>query len=274
MAVMSIPEMDVTSTPGGATGAAKALVKGLALVELVAAAPGPVRLTDLVEGSGVPRPTTLRLLGALLEAGVLELDPARGYSLGPQLAVWGQQYLERLDVAARAKDLMRALADETRETCFLGVRERRQVLYVAYAEGPQAVRPAARVGSRNPLHSTAIGKALLAFASPGLIDEYVAGELVARTERTITEPAALLDELERTRARGWSIDDIENEDGVRCVAAPVRDHLGAVVAAMSVAAPAYRFTVDDLFELAPTVLDATAALSRRIGWREGAQETT
>jgi IclR family acetate operon transcriptional repressor len=95
-----------------------------------------------------------------------------------------------------------------------------------------------------------------------------------RTQRTITEPAALLEELERTRERGWAIDDIENEEGVRCIAAPVRDHLGAVVAAMSVAAPAYRFTHEDLFELAPTVLKATAELSRRIGWREPAKEAT
>jgi DNA-binding IclR family transcriptional regulator len=271
MAAMSIPEMDVVSNPGP-TGVAKALVKGLALVELVAAAPNPVRLGVLVERSGLPRSTTLRLLGALLEAGLLELDPDRGYSLGPQLAVWGQQYLERLDVAQKAGDLMRELADTTRETCFLGVREHRQVLYVAHADGPQAVRPAARIGSRNPLHSTAIGKSLLAFGPPESVAEYVDGKLEARTEKTITEPAALLEELERIRERGWAIDDIENEEGVRCVAAPVRNHLGAVVAAMSVAAPAYRFALEDLPGIAPTVLNATAELSRRIGWRGPEQE--
>jgi len=271
MDAMSIPEMDTASNP--ATGAAKALVKGLALVELVAAASRPVRLTELVEGSGLPRPTALRLLSALRDAAILEHDADRGYSLGPQLAVWGQQYLERLDVAQKAGDLMRSLADTTRETCFLGVREHGRVLYVANADGPQAVRPAARIGSRNPLHSTAIGKVLLAFAPREVVDEYVVGELVARTENTITEPAALLEELELIRERGWSIDDIENEEGVRCVAAPVRDHLGAVVAAMSVAAPAYRFALEDLPRIAPAVLEATAELSRRIGWREAAKET-
>jgi DNA-binding IclR family transcriptional regulator len=274
MAAVSIREMDVGSNPGVTTGAAKALVKGLALVELVAAAPAPVRLTDLVDGSGLPRSTTLRLLAALVEAGVLEADPDRGYSLGPQLAVWGQQYLERLDVAQKATDLMRELAEDARETCFLGVREHRQVLYVACADGPQAVRPVARVGSRNPLHCTGIGKALMAFAPPQLAAEYVEGEMERRTQRTITEPAALLEELERTRERGWAIDDIENEEGVRCIAAPVRDHLGAVVAAMSVAAPAYRFAHEELLELAPTVLKATTELSRRIGWREPVKEAT
>jgi DNA-binding IclR family transcriptional regulator len=274
MAAMSIPEMDVASSSAGTTGAAKALVKGLALVELVAAAPEPVRLTDLVDAGALPRSTTLRLLAALVEAGVLETRPDRCYSLGPQLAVWGQLYLERLDVAQKAGDLMRGVADAARETCFLGVREHRQVLYVACADGPQAVRPVARVGSRNPLHCTGIGKALLAFAPPELAAEYAEGDLEGRTERTITEPAALLEELERTRERGWAIDDVENEEGVRCIAAPIRDHLGAVVAAMSVAAPAYRFALEDLDDLAPTVLNATAELSRRIGWRPPAEEAT
>ena len=274
MAAMSIPEMDVRSNSRGATGAAKALVKGLALVELVAAAPAPVRLTDLVDAGALPRSTTLRLLAALVEAGVLETRPDRCYSLGPQLAVWGQLYLERLDVTQKAVDLMRELAAEVRETCFLGVREHRQVLYVACADGPQAVRPVARVGSRNPLHCTGMGKALLAFSPPELAAEYVEGEMERRTERTITEPAALLEELERTRERGWAIDDIENEEGVRCIAAPIRDHLGAVIAAMSIAAPAYRFEHDDLFTLAPTVLNTTAELSRRIGWRAPAGEAT
>jgi DNA-binding IclR family transcriptional regulator len=264
MGAMSISRMDMVSKAKPATGSPKALIKGLALVDLVAAADRPVRLVRLVEASGLPRATALRLLDALVEHGLLLVGDA-GYGPGPQLAVWGQRYLDGLDVREHAEDLMRALAEDTRETCYLGVRDGRQVLYIAKADSPQAIRAAARVGSRNPLHSTGLGKALLAFGPPDVLEEYVRGPLERKTPNTITEPEELFAELDRIRARGWSIDDVENEDGVRCVAGPVRDHAGAVVAAISIVAPAFRFAPDDLPRLAPKVLAAAGELSRRIG---------
>jgi DNA-binding IclR family transcriptional regulator len=269
MGTVSISRMDVESSPGAAaSGSTKALVKGLALVDLVSGAGAPVRLTDLVDASGLPRSTALRLLQALVERRVLQIDPSGGYALGPQLAVWGQRYLDVLDVRRHAEEFMSPLSEETRETCFLGVRDGRRVLYVAKVDGPQAVRPAAQIGTRNPLHSTAIGKALLAHAPLEVKNEYLdQNELERRTPDTITDPAALREELELTRERGYAIDNIENEDGVRCVGAPVCDHGGAVIAAMSVAAPAYRFELDDLPRLAPRVLDAARGLSARIGHR-------
>lgn len=240
-------------------------MKGLALVEAVAGAGQPARVPDLVRASGVSRSTTLRIIEALLEREVLQRDPSGAYALGPQLAVWGQQYLEGLDVRRRAEDLMRVLSEETRETCYLGVRDQRWVLYVAKADARQAVRLAAHVGSRNPLHSTAIGKALLASAPPAVVETYLAGPLERRTRNTITEPDRLAEELAATRVRGYAIDDVENEEGVRCVAAPVRDHAGEVVASLSVAAPAYRFERSDLPAVAPRVMAAAAELSARLG---------
>jgi DNA-binding IclR family transcriptional regulator len=265
MDAMSNPNLDESSKPG-AQGSAKALIKGLALVELVAAM-GPMRLADLVEKSGLPRPTALRLLEALRDHEVVQQTEAGAYVLGPRVAVWGQQYLEGLDLRAQAEDIIESLAAESRETCFLGVRDGNQVLYVAKADSPQAVRPAARVGSRNPLHSTSIGKALLAFGPEQLVEPYLQEPLVAKTPRTITDPDLLLAEFDLIRRRGYSTDDVENEDGVRCVGAPVRDHTGLTVAAISVAAPAYRFDLEDLPRLAPHVIAAADELSRRIGFR-------
>jgi DNA-binding IclR family transcriptional regulator len=254
--------------PSGRSGSAKTLVKGLALVDAAAAADGPVMPADLVRVSGLPRPTALRLIDVLLEQGALQ-RAGRAYTLGPRLAVWGQRYLDGLDVRAQAEDLMRALADETRETCYLGVRDGRKVLYVAKVDSPQAVRPAAQVGMRNPLHSTGIGKALLAFAPPEEAIAYAHGPLEPRTPNTIVEPDRLLAEMELTRERGYAIDDVENEDGVRCVAAAIRDHMGQVVAALSVSAPAYRFAFEDLSALAPGVQAAAREVSKRNGYREG-----
>ena len=269
---MSNLQVDVP--PIAAAGSAKALVKGLAILAAVGQADEPTTLSQLVTTTGLPRATTLRLLDALVDGRVLVRDAAGAYRLGPQLAVWGQRYLKTLDLPRQAEDLMHALAAETRETCFLGVRDAREVLYVAKADGSQAVRPAARVGSRNPLHSTGIGKLLLAWAEPAVVEEQIAAGLVARTPNTITDRERLLAELAATRDRGYAIDDVENEEGVRCVAVPVRDHTGEVVAAMSVAAPAYRFHLDDLPRLAPRVRTAADELSARLGCPADRDSTT
>lgn len=265
MDFMSSLSLDATSKTN-VQGSAKALIKGLALVELVAA-DAPLRLVDLVNGSGLPRPTALRLLDALRDRDVLKLTRAGEYVLGPRLAVWGQQYLEGLDLRAQAEDIMAALSSQTRETCFLGVRDGGQVLYVAKADSSQAVRPAAGVGDRNPLHSTGIGKALLAFGPEQLAEGYLREPLEMKTPNTITDPQRLRVELDTIRRRGYSVDDAENEDGVRCVAAAVMDHTGRTEAAISVSAPAYRFELEDLPRVAPKVIAAAREISRRLGFR-------
>jgi DNA-binding IclR family transcriptional regulator len=248
-----------------ATGGAKALVKGLALVELLAA-DGPRRLGDLASESGVPRPTVQRLLDVLVGHGILRTDASGSYDLGPQLARWGQRFLAGLDLRRESEDLMREVTVRTRETCFLGVCEGDRILYVAKADSPQPVRPAAVVGDTNPLHSTGIGKALLAYADEETVARYLRGPLAARTPNTLTDPERIRAELADIRRRGYAIDDVENEDGVRCVAAPIRDHAGQTIAAMSVAAPAYRFSLQDLPMVALEVGTAAATLSARMGY--------
>jgi IclR family acetate operon transcriptional repressor len=263
MDAVSKPELDSPST--SAAGSAKALVKGLALVELVADSDRPLRLVDLVAASGLPRPTALRLLDVLCRAEVLRADADGRYTLGPRVAAWGQSFLDRLDLRSQAVDLMEELVEISGETCFLGVVDRQQVLYLAAVNSPQPVRPAARPGFRNPLHCTGIGKVLLSGMADAEIRELLVTPLERRTQNTITEPDGVLGHIAQVRDRGYATDEIENEEGVRCVAAPVRDHTGAVVAGLSVSAPAYRFSTDDVHRLAPEVLRVTAELSRRLG---------
>jgi IclR family acetate operon transcriptional repressor len=260
---VSKTELDSAST--SAAGSAKALVKGLALVELVADSDRPLRLVDLVEAGGMPRPTALRLLDVLCRAEVLRVDGEGRYTLGARVAAWGQSFLDRLDLRSQAVDLMEQLVDISGETCFLGVVDRQQVLYLAAVNSPQPVRPAARPGFRNPLHCTGIGKVLLSGMTDAEVLELLVTPLEQRTENTLTSPADVLTQIALVRARGYAIDEIENEEGVRCVAAPIRDHTGAVVAGLSVSAPAYRFSTEDVYRLAPEVLRVTAELSRRLG---------
>jgi len=270
--------ISTSAGPGGdasaEAGAAKALVKGLALIDLVAASDAPLRVVDLVEASGLPRRTTLRLLDTLTRHETLRVDSSGGYTLGPRLAAWGHRFLDGLDLRAQASDLMQGLVDRSGETCFLATLNDGGILYVAVADSPHAVRPAARVGSRNPLHCTGIGKAVLSTLTVAEANDLLREPLERRTPNTITDVSHLHKELELTRERGYSIDNVENEDGVRCVAAAVRDHTGHAIAGLSVSAPAYRFSMDDLTALAPHVTRVAAELSARLGHLGTPDEST
>jgi DNA-binding IclR family transcriptional regulator len=263
MDAVSKPELDFAST--SMAGSAKALVKGLALIEHVAESDRPLRLVDLVEASGLPRPTVLRLVDVLCRTEVLRMDTQGAYTLGPRVAAWGQSFLDRLDLRSQAVELMEELVEISGETCFLGVLDGRQILYLAAVNSPKPVRPAARPGSRNPVHSTGIGKVLLAGQPHVRVRELLREPLERRTENTLTTVSAILEQLDQIRDHGFAIDEIENEEGVRCVAAPVQDHTGAVVAGLSVSAPAYRFSPEDVDRLAPEVVRVAAELSRRLG---------
>jgi IclR family acetate operon transcriptional repressor len=252
-----------------AFGAPKALVKGIALIDLVVANAhvGPVRQSDLVDASGLPRATALRILDALVKLGLLRHVDDQGYVLGAHLGRWGGVFLQTLDVARLADDLIRDVTAVTRETCYLGVRDGDGVLYVAASPSPQAIRPVATVGGRNSLHCTGIGKALLAFEEPDEREATIQRiELSPRMPNTIVDRDRLRDELDVIAARGYSIDDIENEADVRCVAAPVRDHAGRVVAAMSLSVPTYRFTYDEIIAASDLVRSKADALSARLGF--------
>jgi len=255
--------MDQTSKTGGA----KALSKGIALVDLLAGHPRGLRLTDVIERTVVPKATALRLLDTLIEAGLVRCDDTGRYRLGPQCAVWGSAFIDHLDLRTEAHDLLTALAELSGETAHLGIPDGARILYIDKIDSPHSLRMFSRVGATNPMYCTGLGKAILAFAGPALADEVIAAGLDRRTENTITGPDDLRAELARVRRAGYAVDDVENEDGVRCVGAPVFDHRGAPVAAFSVAGPVSRMTRERIADLAPRIADAGAELSARLGHR-------
>lgn len=155
------------------------------------------------------------------------------------------------------RDEVEALADETGEIAQFGIEEHDQVSYLYKASGDQAVETASRVGTQQPMYSTSLGKAILAYLPDERVEEIVAGTtFTAKTRKTITDAEALSDELETVRERGYSIDDEENYAGLRCVAAPVRDD-DTVLGAVSITGPSSRFTDDRIHgELSELVLRA------------------
>jgi len=258
--------MDQRSIPAAeVSGAAKALVKGLAMLDLLMQHPGGLRLSEVIGQSGVPKGTALRLLETLTASGAVAVDEAGVYRLGFRCAIWGSAFLESLDIRRLARDVLARLADVTGETCHLGIRDDLQVVYLDKIDGKHAIRMFSRIGGTNPLYCAGLGKAILAFLPEADVARVVAAGLAPRTENTITDAETLRRDMATVRHRGYSVDDVENEDGVRCAGAPIFDHQNRVVASISVAGPAYRMTRERIKALGPEIRDAADEVSRRLG---------
>lgn len=253
-------------TVSDTTGSAKALVKGIAIINLLAAHKGGMRLTDLVAQIDLPRGTVIRLLTVMTDAHLVKHSGDGRYRLGSQCAVWGADFLSGLELREVAADVMTRLVEISNETCHLGVRDGDCVLYVAKVESPHSLRMVSRVGGKNPLHCTGVGKALLAFIPPGEFDEYCSRPLERRTANTIVASEILRAELQRVRDRGYAVDDVENEIGVRCIGAPLFDHNGDLAGSISLAGPTMRMTWERIEHLTTPVIDAAREISVRLGF--------
>lgn len=243
----------------------KTVIKALGLLSLVAQQPGR-SLAELSRDADLPAPTAHRLLRALVGDGLVRADPHNRYHLGSRCLVLGSRFLETVDVRTEARPGLERLVATTGETAHLGVPDGTEVVYVDKVETSHPVRMYSRIGGRSPMHSTAIGKALLAHGEESLVDRVISAGLECRTPNTITDPDRFRAELDRTRARGYAVDDIENEDGIRCVAAPIRVDRRVPIAAVSVSGPASRLTDPRLHEVAGTVIEVAREISRSLGF--------
>lgn len=217
---------------------------------------------------GYSKPTTFRILRALQARSLLTHDHDRGaYTLGPMTLRLGMDYLESLDLRREALPTMRRLAAETGETIHLSILDGVDVVYIEKVDSPQSVRMFSRIGHTMPAHSTGIGKAILAYLPEGEIEARLPARLEARSALTITSRDRLVEHLRGVRARGYSTDDMENEDGIRCVGAAIFDHTGVVCAGVSIAGPAMRVTPDRFASLGLLIRDAGAEVSARLGYQ-------
>jgi IclR family acetate operon transcriptional repressor len=248
------------------------LDRALDLLEALAEAPAgaPLGVSEVARRAGVTKSAAFRILANLERRGYVAKDPVSArYTLGTQLVYLGERSLGAMDLRVAARPALEALQRRFGETVNLGVREGAEVFYVDMIESSHGLRMTARVGGRDYLHSTALGKAILAFLPLAERDRLLQqqGELPARTERTITDPVTLRAELERVRERGIAEDRDENEVGARCLGAPIFDHRGVVAGAISLSAPDSRLDDERAAEVAVAVLQEAAAVTRRLGGR-------
>lgn len=217
-------------------------------------------ITQIAAAAGLSVSTSHRLVRALCAGGVLVQDARSDrYRLGPLLVVLGRR-AERLLGYARALPVLEALAAATGESVNLGIRAGAEVLVVLDVASDQPLRFDQAPGTRVPIYTSAMGKCLLAFAPD--VDVELAGlpELTGITARTITDLASLRAELERTRDRGWALNDEERNPGVRAVGAPVL-HERTAVAAVAVQGPTVRLTDASLDRVAAALVEAASDLA-------------
>ena len=243
-----------------------------ALSVLLKVGTAPERGLSLAECAallGYSKPTTLRILRTLARRGFLQVDEERGvYKLGVTLLRLGMDFLEQLDLRRVALPFLQELAEQTGETVHLGVLHDAEVVYIEKVESRHAVRMFSRLGHSMPACSTGVGKAILAFLAPNELDAALPDRIEKRTSRTLTSHAALRAQLAEIRERGYSTDDLENEDGIRCVGAPIFDHHRIVCAAISIAGPEGRITPDLFPELGARVREAALRISAQMGYPE------
>ena len=245
------------------------------ILEILGQNPQGVSIKDLSVKVKLPKGTTHRLLSSLSYFGYVRQDSkTRNYFLGFKLVELGNLLLSQLDLRKEAEPFLRDLAERTKETVHMVLLDRNEIVYIDKVETDQhtsGLRMASRVVLRNPAHSCAVGKVLLADLSEGTLDSFIKGNgLPKRTENTITNPTQLKGHLNLVRTQGYAIDDEENEKGIRCVAAPIYNEVGRAAAAVSISGPAFRITKKVIQEtLKKEVMETALKISQRLGFREG-----
>lgn len=225
-------------------------------------------ISNLAQRLDLAKSTVHRLAVTLVAEGLLEQNPANGrYRLGIALFALGALVRRRLDVSNQAQPFLHVLRERSGETVHLAIMDQTSIMYLFTLESPQAIRMRSYIGTRKPAFCTSEGRAMLAFSSPDLVGRVIAEGLPARTANTPTDPKALLKILEAVRADGYAFDNEESEDGMRGIAAPIRDSSGNVIAAAGLCGPTQRLTKKALRNFIPQLLSTTEAISVRLGYR-------
>ncbi|MER5864365.1 IclR family transcriptional regulator [Kitasatospora sp. NPDC002040] len=228
---------------------------------------GERSLEQLAAVLDVHKSTALRLLRPMEEERMVQRDAAHRYRLGPQLFALAGRALEQRGVRAVAAPHLRELNAATGQTVHLAAYEGGEVVYIDKYDSRHPVRMYSRIGLRAALHSAAVSKVLLADLPPTERRQIAEGlEYTPYTANTLTTPAALLAELATVAAQGWAQDHAEHESFINCVAAPVRDATGRVVAAASVSVPDVLLPYAQVLALLPQLRATTAAISADCGW--------
>lgn len=254
--------MDRKPKPAGSNLGSQTLMRGLDVLEAVAG--GATTLPELCGQLGLTRSTLHRLASSLVERGYLRFAPRSGYRLGSKLLELGHRAQLDTDLIQIARPHLEELSDRTEDTVHLGVLESDQALYLDKMPGRRRITISSRVGDRQPLTSTGLGKALMLDHPRGYWRERLAAE--SAVGHPTADAAVWEERMAGYVDAGCAYDLEENEDQIRCVAAPIRDAGGRIVGAISVASAAQYMDDERMDGLTKEVVTSADAISRDLGW--------
>ncbi len=247
----------------------KSAERTLNLLELLSEQRHGLSLADISHALRIPKSSAFQILRTLEAREYVARDRVTSrFRLDVRVFALGRAYAESMDLVREGQRVLAELSRTLDETCHLAVLAGLDVVYVAKEESSQPIRMVSAVGRRLPAHATGVGKMLLAMLDERVLNTRLKGVRLPRlTPQTITTVADLREELRVTRDRWFAFDREESTDGLRCLAAPILDQHGNVIAAISASVPAVRLPAERIPEVLWKVCDAARRVSRALGFQ-------
>lgn len=243
----------------------KSLYKAVRLLFYFTEEDRELGITELAQKSGLLKSSIYNMLSTYEACGLVKRNPTTNkYCLGVRVLELSNQFYRNNDIRQIVRPHMNEIANLTGEIVYLAVLNGTEVIYLDGAFPDYSTGGRNMTGLKAPLYCTGIGKALLAYAGPERVDEVISEGLYSFTKDTITDGENLRKELELVRERGYSVDNMEHEYGIKCVAIPIRNGEDRVVAACSVTGPSPRFTEKRITELAEILKKHAEVLKNRL----------
>lgn len=246
----------------------KSVSRALDIITLVSLKKGGLGVTEIANQIDINKSSVYRILSTLVQYGYIEQDEETSrYKLGYKFLEISSKLLESIDLRLEAKPFLQELENDTNEVIHLVVYDQGEVVYIEKLEGNQTLRMHSKVGKRAPMHCTAVGKVILAnLPTSDVLDILERKGMPRHTENTITNKDDFINELLQVKQNGYALDLEENENGITCIAVPIFDHLGNVVAAVSISGATLRMTDERLKQLQTQMLYIGREISARLGY--------
>nr|WP_106780720.1 IclR family transcriptional regulator [Lysinibacillus timonensis] len=247
----------------------QSIERAFIILERLSEHPSGMQITKLARETNLSKSTVHRLLSTLIELQYVNKDlETERYYISYRALYLTRNILSNSSLISVAKPILQRLVNEINETIHLCLEENGEVVYIDKIESNQTIRMYSSIGSRAPMYCTGVGKMLLSGKDENVLHDMISKvQFTKRTNNTILTPTDLLDEIDRIRKCGYALDNIENEEGIRCIAAPIYDFSGKIIASFSISGPSSRVTLERIEEeLAEKILETSRTISFQLGY--------